>query len=327
MKQTRTLRRAVAAAFAATLVTSLGACAGDDLAEEDETSTSGESSSDAEAGGGGGGDVTIASQSFDEAALVTAMYAGVLEDAGYTVTTNLVDTRDIYMAEFPGNVDIVPEYVSGIGDFLNVQANGEGAEPITDSDTDASLEAIAPLAEAEGITLLEPSPATSQNAYFVTQEFADSEGLTALSDLEGQSVVLAAAPDCEGRDDCEAGLSDVYGIDITELLPLGYASPETYGAVIDGEAQLGQTGTLDGTLEEQGLVLLEDDRGIQPAQNLVPAVSSDFLAENADVEPLLDDLMGALDNEVLAELLVRVTVDRETVEDVADDFLSQEGLI
>lgn len=329
MKQTRTLRRAFAATFAATLVTSLGACAGDDLAEEDETSTADESSegSDDASAPAGGGDVTLASQSFDEAALVTAMYAGVLEDAGYTVTTQLVDTRDIYMAEFPGNVDIVPEYVSGIGDFLNVQANGEDAEPITDSDTDASLEAIAPLAEAEGITFLEPSPATSQNAYFVSQEFADSEGLTALSDLEGQSVVLAAAPDCEGRDDCEAGLSDVYGIDITELLPLGYASPETYGAVIDGEAQLGQTGTLDGTLEEQGLVLLEDDRGIQPAQNLVPAVSSDFLAENADVEPLLDDLMAALDNEVLAELLVRVTVDRETVEDVADDFLTEEGLV
>lgn len=327
MKQTRTLRRAIAATFAATLVTSLGACAGDDLAEEDETSTEGGSSEAAGGSEGGGGEVTLASQAFDEAALVTAMYAGVLEDAGYTVETQLVDTRDIYMAEFPGNVDIVPEYVSGIGDFLNVQANGEGAEPITDSDTDASLEAIAPLAEAEGITLLEPSPATSQNAYFVTQDYADSEGLTALSDLEGQSVVLAAAPDCEGRDDCEAGLSNVYGIDITELLPLGYASPETYGAVIDGEAQLGQTGTLDGTLEEQGLVLLEDDRGIQPAQNLVPAVSSDFLAENADVEPLLDDLMAALDNEVLAELLVRVTVDRETVEDVADDFLTEEGLV
>ena len=54
--------------------------------------------------------------------------------------------------------------------------------------------------------------------------------------------------------------------------------------MIDGEAQLGQTGTLDGTLDDQGLVLLEDDRGIQPAQNLVPAVSTEFLDEHPDVE-------------------------------------------
>ena len=36
--------------------------------------------------------------------------------------------------------------------------------------------------------------------------------------------------------------------------------------------------------EQEGLVLLEDDKGIQPAQNLIPAVNSDFLADNPDIE-------------------------------------------
>ena len=317
------LSRSLAAALSVGLVAFLGACSGDDLAKEDTTGSGGESASD----GGGGGPVTLASQSFDEAALVTAMYEATLAANGYQVDTQLVDTRDIYMQQFPTEVDIVPEYVSGIGDFLNTQDNGEGAAPITTNDTDASVEAITPLTEAAGITLLDPSPATSQNAFFVTQDFSDSEGVTALSDLEGMSVTLAAAPDCAGRDDCEKGLAEVYGIDIAELLPLGYGSPETFSSVLDGESQLGQTGTLDGTLEEQGLLLLEDDKGIQPAQNLIPAVSSDFLAEHEDVEPLLDDLMAALDNETLADLLVRVTVDRETPEDVATSFLQDEGLI
>ena len=313
------LRRPLAAALSVGLIMFVGACADDELADDDTNGSGG--------GGETGGQVTLASQAFDEAALVTAMYEALLEDNGYDVEKQLVDTRDIYMKEFPGNVDIVPEYVAGIGDFLNTQTSGEGAAPVTTNDTDESIEAISPLADAQGITLLEPSPATSQNAFFVTQEFSDAEGVTALSDLEGTSVTLAAAPDCEGRDDCEKGLSKVYGIDITELLPLGFASPETYRSVLDGESQLGQTGTLDGTLESQGLVLLEDDKGIQPAQNLIPAVSSDFLAEHEDVEPLLNDLMAALDNEVMGELLVRVTVDRETPEDVATSFLEQEGLV
>ena len=57
---------------------------------------------------------------FPEAELVAAMYAQLLEDAGYTVEVNLVDTRDVYMQQFPGQIDVVPEYVGGIVDFLNV---------------------------------------------------------------------------------------------------------------------------------------------------------------------------------------------------------------
>ena len=117
--------------------------------------------------------------------------------------------------------------------------------------------------------------------------------------------MLAAAPDCEGRLDCEGGLSDKYGIDITKVLPLGYASDQTYKSVIDGEAQLGETSTTDGTLESQGLVVLEDDQQIQPAQNLVPAVSSAFLEAHPDVADVLNALMAALTTEELTSSTAR----------------------
>ncbi len=312
------LRRPLAAVLTLGLLSFATACADDDLDPD--------SGDDPSASAGGGGQVTLGSQAFDEAALVTAMYAAVLEDHGYEVETKLVDSRPAYLSELPGDIDIAPEYVAGLGDQLNTDANGEDAPAISTSDTDETLAAMAPLLEAKGVTVLDASPATSQNAYFVTQEFSDSEGVTKLSDLEGQAITLAAAPDCKGRADCEGGLTDVYGIDIT-LLPLGYASPETFQSVLDGESQLGQTGTLDGTLADQGLLLLEDDRGIQPAQNLIPAVSSEFLAEHEDIEAPLNELMAALDNEILGELLVRVTIDRESVQDVAESFLEDEGLL
>jgi osmoprotectant transport system substrate-binding protein len=311
------LRRPLAAAITLGLLAVATSCADDDVSKESSPDSS---------SGSGGGQVTLGSQSFDEAALVTAMYAAVLEDAGYDVTTKLVDTRPAYLSQLPGDIDIAPEYVAGLGDQLNTDANGEDAKPISTSDTQETLDAMAPLLKEKGITVLNPSEASSQNAYFVTQEYSDAEGVTKLSDLEGQKITLAAAPDCKGRDDCEKGLTEVYGIDIT-LLPLGYASPETYQSVLDGESQLGQTGTLDGTLKDQGLVLLEDDRGIQPAQNLIPAVSTEFLAAHKDVEAPLNDLMAALDNETLGQLLVQVTVDRESPEDVATSFLEDQGLI
>ena len=311
-----TLRQTLAAALSVGALVLAAGCASDDVADGDTASPEAT----------GAGKLTLASQNFDEAALVTAMYAALLADAGYEVDTKLVDSRPAYLDEFPGSVDIVPEYAAGLGDQLNTDINGENAGAISTSDLDETLAAMQPLLEEKGISLLEPSEAASQNAYFVTQEYSDSNGVTKLSDLEGESITLAAAPDCEGRDDCEAGLTEVYGIDI-ELLPLGYASPQTYQSVIDGESQLGQTGTLDGTLDDQGLVLLEDDRGIQPAQNLVPAVSTEFLAEHEDVREPLEALMAALDNATLGELIARVTVDRETPEDVAEEFLQQEGLL
>ena len=140
-------------------------------------------------------------------------------------------------------------------------------------------------------------------------------------------MTLAAAPDCEGRLDCEGGLSEQYGIDIVEVLPLGYASDQTYQSVLDGESELGETSTTDGTLESQGLVVLEDDKQIQPAQNLVPAVSTEFLDENPDIADILNPLMAALTTEKLTELNGRIAVEREEVEDVAEDFLESEGLL
>ena len=310
-------RRSLAAVVSAGLVL-LGGCAGDELAEDpsgDDTQAS------------GSGEVRISGQSFPEAQLVTAMYDELLTDAGYTTSINLVDTRDVYMREFPGSVDVVPEYVGGLVDFLNTTQNGANADPLTTSDAQETIDNAQPLLEEQEITLLEPSEATDTNAFFVTQEYAESNDVSALSDLEGETVTLAAAPDCEGRPDCAGGLEEVYGIDIEQVLPLGFASDQTYQAVLDGEAELGLTSTTDGTLESQGLLLLEDDRNIQPAQNLVPAVSTEFLDGNPQVADVLEPLMAALTTEKLTELNGRVTVDRDTPEEVAQDFLVEEGLL
>ena len=312
------VRRSLAAVLSAGALT-LAACAGDDL----DSSAGDDTGSEA----GGGGPVTIASQSFPEAALMASMYELLLADAGYEPTVQLVDSRDAYMATFPGDVDVVPEYVGGIVNFLNSTSDQGSGEQLTAGDGEELAEAGEDLLDEAGIELLELSEATDTNAYFVTVERAEEEGWEVLSDLEGESVVLAAAPDCEGRLDCEAGLREEYGIDITKVLPLGYAGDQTYQSVLDGESDLGQTSTTDGTLESLGLVVLDDDQEIQPAQNLVPAVAEDFLEQNEGVADILEELMAALDTDTLTELNGRMAVDREKPEDVARDFLESEGLL
>jgi osmoprotectant transport system substrate-binding protein len=331
------IRRTLAAVLSVGTLFLATACAGDDLDSSSSSSgddtgtpsatTSASTSESATTTTSAGGPITLAGQAFPEAALVASMYEQILDSAGYDVTVKLVDSRDGYMADFPGGVDIVPEYVGGIVNFLNSKANGDNATPFDAGDGAQLVQQGQQLLDAAGITLLDQSAATDTNAFMVTKKYSDANGVTKLSDLSGKSVTLAAAPDCEGRLDCEGGLKDQYGIDITKVLPLGYATDQTYQSVIKGESELGETSTTDGTLESQGLVVLDDDKQIQPAQNLVPAVSTEFLTAHPDVADLLNPLMAALTTENLTDLNSKVAVDRAKPEDVAKQFLTDNGLL
>ena len=314
------IRRALAVALAGVVI--LAAGCGDDL-ESDDNDPGGDS-------GGDKGSVTVGGQDFTESQVMAAIYQQLLEDAGFTVTTKLVTTRDVYLPELSsGDVDIVPDYLAGLTDYLNTEKNGADAEPVSTNDKDETLAALEPLAEEQGISILPPSEATDQNAFFVTQELADQESLVTLSDFAalGQPITLAAAPDCEGRSDCEGGLTEVYGFEITEILDLGFGSAQTKDAVVSGEADLGLSGTTDGTLEGLGLVLLEDDQGIQPAQNLTPAVNTEFLEANPELEDTFNELSAALTTEDLAAMNLKVDAERQKPADVAAEFLADQGLI
>ena len=136
-----------------------------------------------------------------------------------------------------------------------------------------------------------------------------------------------ACEPCTNVDDCEAGLTKVYGFDITEIVPLDFGSAQVKDAVTKGEVDMGETGTTDGSLADLGLVILEDDKGIQPAQNLIPAVNSGFLADHPDIEDTLNELSSTLTTQDLADMNYKVDAERQQPEDVASDYLTEKGLI
>lgn len=316
------MRRMLGVGLAAVTLMAGAACANEDPPADSGGTSPG--------GGGDKGTVSMSGQNFGEMQIMAAMYQQVLENAGYTVEVKLVDTRDVYVPQLKsGDVDVVPDYLAGMADILNIQANGADAPSITTNSAEETLAALKPLADAAGITMLEPAEATDQNAFAVTKDFAAENNLTTLSDLAalGQPIVLAAAPDCKGRPDCEGGLTETYGIDISKILPLGFDSAQTKDSVTQGESQLGLVATTDGALDQENLVILEDDKGIQPAQNLIPATNTAFINDNPEVATLLNELSATLTTDDLAALDLKVAVNREQPAAVATEYLTDKGLV
>ncbi|TDC77132.1 ABC transporter substrate-binding protein [Streptomyces hainanensis] len=330
MKATRTRARASRPAMAGiaglALALSLAACGGGDSLE---------SEGDGDSGGGGteqgdaGGSLTIGGANFTEATIMAELYAQILEDAGYSTTVTTVDSREIYQPELEsGGIDIVPEYAATLTEFLNAQTNGPDAEPVASSDVDETVAALRELAEPRGLTVLDAGEAADQNAFAVSEEFAAEHDLTTLSDLgeSGLPIRLAAGDECAERPFCEPGLEETYGIDITEIDPRGVGTVQAKQAVADGQDDMVLTTTTDATLDQFGLVLLEDDLSLQLADNLLPVLNSEN-AGDEEIAAALGRLTETLTTDDLIELNRQVDAERRTAEDVAGDYLADRGLI
>lgn len=279
--------------------------------------------------GGGGGSLVVGGAQFTEMSVMENMYALLLEEAGYDVEIQTAEQREIYApALVSGEIDVVPEYAATFVQYLNREANGPDAEEITTNDVQETLEAGQPLAEEKGLEFLEPAEAQDTNGFYVTQAFAEENDLETLSDLGelDQPITLAAGDECLERPFCAPGLEETYGIDVAGVTGDSFASLTGKQKVVDGTAQLGLTGTTDGTLDGLGLVILEDDQGLQAADNLVPVVNEETAGDPAVAEAL-NQLAPVLTTEDLTQLNLQVDEQRLLPEDVARDYLVEQGLI
>ncbi|RBM22095.1 ABC transporter substrate-binding protein [Streptomyces sp. PT12] len=319
--RSRTALLAIGAATA--LALSLTACGGDTLEEEGNGGGSGEGEER------GGGSLTIGGANFTEATIMTELYAQILADAGYDTTITSTDGRELYAPELEsGAIDVVPEYAATLTEYLNAQVNGPEAEPVATSDIDETLAALRELAEPRGLTVLDAGEAVDQNAFAVRADFAAEHGLETLSDLgeSGLPVRLAAGEDCPERPFCQPGLEETYGIDIEALDPLGVGTVQSKQAVADGDDDLALVTTTDATLEDFGLVLLEDDQRLQLADNLLPVLNTES-AGDPEIAETLGRLTETLTTEDLTELNRQVDSERRKADEVARDYLVEQGLI
>lgn len=268
--------------------------------------------------GGAGADtgVRVASFDFAESELVAELYAQVLEANDITVVRlGAIGPREVVAPALEqGRIDLVPEY-------LGTAAAHFGASTIDVAGLAAAL-------EPRGLEPLEAVPAQDVNVFVTTEDFAAEHGLSTLSDL---SAVAAGARfggpvECPDRPLCLEGLESVYGLTFADFVPLRSLAV-TAEALLRDEVQVALMFSTSAELSSGSFVVLDDDRGLQPPENLVPVVRSAVVERwGPPIEGALNTLVPGLTTSALQGMNRRVS-DGEPVAAVAAAWLKTAGLV
>ncbi len=266
--------------------------------------------------------VTVASFNFPESVLLAEIYAQALEAQGYPVARQLdLGARELIFPSLQdGELDLLPEYVG------SALSTGFGEE--ASSDLDDTLEQLRAEFAAYDVTVLTPAPGENTNTFTVMPDFAEEHGLTAISDLAdlGRPVVMGGPPECEGRMTCLEGLRQVYGLDV-EFEVIAEVAPRV-AELEAGNIDTALMWTTMPIIAETGQIMLEDDEGMFPVENIVPVVADAIVDAYGDaIVTLLDSITERITTEVLMDLNTEIEVDARDPRDVATDWLEAEGFL
>jgi osmoprotectant transport system substrate-binding protein len=250
--------------------------------------------------------VVVASFNFPESELLAEIYAQALEHSGVPVRRvfNLGPRELVQPAQRQGLVDVVPEYLGAA--LASVTPNA-----VLDwTNEPAVLAALRRAVSPWGLTVLQPAAASDQDGFAVSESTAARLHLHTLSDFAkvAPQLTMGGPSECPRRPYCLAGLQRVYGVHVRQFLAFDDPAQRTT-ALDEGVIDVAVTFTTDGQLATGHLVLLRDDRRLQPTEQVAPMVSSRSLAwYGTRLADTLNAVSAALDTGSLTFLNWRVSV-------------------
>jgi osmoprotectant transport system substrate-binding protein len=270
--------------------------------------------------------IRIASFNFPESELLAEMYGQALAGAGLPVKLELnLGPRELVMPALErGLVDLVPEYGGSALDFVSLGRTAATADA-------ARTHALLAAAMAQrGIDVLDASAARDENGFAVTAATARDFGLRTISDLAAfaSRMTFGGPVECPQRPLCLPGLRAVYGLRFASFSALDTSGPLTTAALTSGQVDVALIFTTAAQIDADHLVLLEDDRGLEPAENVTPVVRSAVIERyGPKVAEVVDSVSRALTTSELRRLNGELASGGATPASVARGWLADHGLI
>jgi osmoprotectant transport system substrate-binding protein len=223
-----------------------------------------------------------------------------------------------------GLVQVVPEYSGSALEFVSL-----GRQSAT-SDAAATGRALAEQVAGRGLVAGRPSAAQDANVIVVTAATAARYGLRSVADLArvAPRLVFGGPPECPQRIYCLLGLKQVYGFRFRVFIPLDAGGPLTLQALQAGDISVALLFSTDPAITADHLVVLADDRGLQPAENVVPLVHRDAVARYGPrLLAVLDTVSARLTTSSLRAMDARAELRGQDPRRVAESWLRAHRLI
>ena len=270
-------------------------------------------------------ELTVGGKNFTEQLILASMTSQYLEAWGYEVEERSgMGTSVLRKAQESGQIDLYWEYTGT--SLISYNGVEEKLDPQETYDRVKQLDA------EKGLVWLEPSEANNTYALAMREDQAETLGITSLSDLaevinNGETLVLASNATFYSRDDGLRPMQELYGFEFGRRNVKRMDQGLTLPSLDQGEVDVAMTTATNGRIPALDLTVLEDDRQFFPNYALAPVVRQDTLDEHPELAAQLNILSGLLDDATMARLNAQVDVERETVEDVAAQFLEDQRLL
>lgn len=272
----------------------------------------------------GSNTITVGSKDFGENILLGEIFAQLIEaktDLKVNRKLNMGGTFVNFNAMRNKQLDIYPEYT---GTALTATLEMDVINDPTESYNVVKDEYL----KRYDIVWLEPLGFNNTYTLAITPEVAAQYPMETFSDLAAYApnLVFGAEHEFFDRQDGFDGLIAEYGLNFKGE-PLKMVVALKYQAIGQGDMDITDAFSTDGQLQQFNLKVLEDDKGFFPPYHAAPIIRKATLDAHPELEEVLNLLAGRIGDERMAALNYAADVEGRPTEEVATQFLTEEGLI
>jgi osmoprotectant transport system substrate-binding protein len=289
-------------------------------------------------GGGASGDIdlsdaefTVGSKEFTEQLILGQITLQVLENAGATVNDQigLAGSVAARKALESGEIDMYWEYtgtgwITYLGHTKPIPNRQEQFEAVAKEDLEKNdIEWLSP-----------PAPANNTYAMAVRSEAYDKLGVKNLSDFKQlveenpEEATVCVGTEFSTRDDGLPGLEKAYDFEFPKENIVKIDEGLIYQQTDKGkQCNFGEVFQTDGRIEALNLELIEDDKSFFPIYNPALNVRKDVIEEYPQIAKLFAPISKKLTTEELQKLNAKVDVDGQLEDQVAEEWLQENGFI
>lgn len=280
------------------------------------------------------GPVVVASKLDTEGGVLGALILQALRAKGIPTVdrTQLGATSIVRQALLEGQIDLYPEYTGNAAFFFGRQDLPVWKDAQAAYETARSLDRA-----ANDLVWLAPASANNTWAIAVRDDLARADRLATMSDFGryvagGGAIKLAASSEFVSAPAALPAFGRTYGFTLRPEQLVILAGGDTAATI--AAATRGTSGTnaamvfgTDGSLAAAHLVVMADDRGVQPVYQPAPVVRGVVLRAHPEIATVLDPIFRRLDLATLRDLNGRVQLGGEPASAVAADFLRAAGFV